>query len=273
MENYVELVYMAAGVSSRFGGGIKQLAKIGPNGETLIEYSLKQAVSAGFSKIILVVGNKTEEPLKKLIGDSFNGVPVFYALQKFNEEKRDKPWGTVDALCVARNLVNFSFVVCNGDDIYGENTFKILVNHLKEFDEEATIGNKLGDCLSERGTVNRGIFQVDSKNYVQSITETFDIEKSNLELKELVVEDLCSQNIFALHLRTIKLLNIILERFKTIHHGDRKAECLLPNELSNLIKSNEIKMRLYSTPDKWLGVTNPEDEELVRDEIRRASPH
>mgnify|MGYP001614605345 FL=1 len=127
----IALVYMVAGLSSRFGGKIKQFAKVGPKGETIIEYSLNQALPEGFTKIIFIVGNKTEKPFRDMFGESYKGIPIFYSQQKFNEEEREKPWGTADALCSAKDVINCPFVVCNGDDIYGAETFRILVNHLK----------------------------------------------------------------------------------------------------------------------------------------------
>ena len=126
------VVYMVAGLSARFGGKIKQFAKIGPNDETLIEISVNQALKAGFDKIIFIVGEKTEAPFKEKFGEEHKGISVKYALQTYDPKFRDRPWGAADALCVAKNLIDDSFVVCNGDDLYGEETFRILLNHLKE---------------------------------------------------------------------------------------------------------------------------------------------
>jgi len=175
MKKDIAVVYMVAGVSSRFGGKIKQFAKVGVNGETLIESSLNQAIKAGFTKIIFVVGNKTEGPFKKMFGGNYRGIPVFYASQKFDEGKRDRPWGTGDALVSAKSLVNCPFVVCNGDDLYGERTFKILANHAMDNYEEgtaATIGYRLINVLSAKGNVNRAIFKTNA-GYVTDIEETY----------------------------------------------------------------------------------------------------
>jgi len=260
---------MVAGMSSRFGGRIKQFAQVGINNETLIECSLNQAINAGFNKIIFVVGNLTEKPFKEKFGQSYKGIPVCYALQTFFPEERDKPWGTADALVSAKPRITGSFVVCNGDDIYGENTFKILFNHLQNSEDEATIGYRLIDALPEKGKVNRGIFQVEN-SYVKRIIETFNISKENLEEKNLSPEDVCSQNIFALHLQILDILEKVVTEFKSSRKNDRKAECLLPTELSNLIESGKLTLILHSTPDKWVGVTNPEDEEIVRNYLKSA---
>jgi dTDP-glucose pyrophosphorylase len=120
----VAIVYLVAGISSRFGGKIKQFAVVGSNGETLIEYSMNQAIKAGFNKIIFIVGNSTEKPFKEKFKDSYKGIEIKYAHQLYDPKERDKPWGTCDAICSAKNLINGAFVVCNGDDIYGEKPFR-----------------------------------------------------------------------------------------------------------------------------------------------------
>jgi NDP-sugar pyrophosphorylase family protein len=258
------LVYMVAGLSSRFGGKIKQFACVGPHNETLIEYSLKQALASKFSKIIFIVGEKTEKPFKEMFKDNYQGIPVYYARQEFNPETRDKPWGTVDALCTAEKFITEPCIVCNGDDLYGEESFKILTGHLqKNPSENATLGFLLKNVLPEQGKVNRGIFQQEN-NYVTEITETFDIERLYLEEKNLREDSLASMNIFALTPKTIQKLATRLKLFKETHAQDRKSECLLPHELSELIKQKEITMKLYPTASHWLGITNPEDEDIVR---------
>jgi dTDP-glucose pyrophosphorylase len=265
----IALVYMVAGLSSRFGGKIKQFAKVGPGGETMIEYSLNQAIPAGFTKIIFIVGNKTEKPFKEIFGDNYKGIPIFYSLQRFNEEEREKPWGTTDALCSAKDTINCPFVVCNGDDIYGEEAFRILVNHLKDKTTGATVGYKLKNVLPEKGNVNRGIFEFNPDNTVKSLTEIFEITRENLEEKGLFQENLCSMNIFAFQPETVKKLDLILKKFKEENKRDKKLECLLPNEIGNLIKQNELTIHLYSTNNRWFGITNPQDEEKVREELKK----
>lgn len=264
MVKSVALVYMVAGMSSRFGGKVKQLVKVGPNDETLIEYSLNQALKAGFSKIIFIVGDKTETEFRRMFGDEYMGVPVFYARQKFDPEIRDKPWGTVDALCCAREFIDCPFVICNGDDIYGEESFRILVEHLLNNEESASVGFKLGNVLSDNCGVNRGIFQVDEDGYLKSMEEIFNIEKSNLVKKGLSVDNLCSMNIFGLHSDVLEFANAELEAFKRKNEGSRDAECLLPVEFSKLMGKGLMRVKIYSTSDKWTGVTGPEDAEVVR---------
>ncbi len=271
----VAIVYMVAGLSSRFQGRIKQFARITDN-ETLIEYSLKQALSAGFNKIIFIVGEKTKLPFKEKFGSSYKNIPVFYALQQYNQKERDRPWGTVDALCSALHLLKEPFIVCNGDDIYGENSFKFLFNHLikeklknkyEKNKENATLGYKLEKVLPETGKVNRGIFKIEN-SYITGIEEIFNVDKINLAEKNLILGDMCSMNIFALFPETINKLDEILKQFKEKYKNDRKIECLLPVKLSNLIKNKEIVMKIYPTDDRWYGITNPEDEIIVREKLK-----
>jgi choline kinase len=257
---------MVAGLSSRFGGKIKQFARVGPSGETLIEYSMNQAINAGIDKIVFVVGDKTEKPFKEMFGDEYKEKKVFYAKQEFDSNERDKPWGTVDALVSAKSVVNGPFIVCNGDDIYGKESFKKMVDFLRSTESvnlTATIGYYLGRVIPENGKTNRGIFKIEN-GLVKNIEEVFDIEKNNLLEKGLEENSLCSMNVFALQKETLIYLSEILDEFKAIHKGDRKIECLLPVELSNLIECEKIIMHIFSTDDNWFGVTNPEDEEKVR---------
>ena len=263
----IAIVFMVAGMSSRFGGKIKQFARVGPQGEMLIEYSMKQALSAGFTKIVFIVGNMTEKPFKEKFGKMYMGRQVLYGKQKFDVETRDKPWGTCDALCSVRGIVDCPFVVCNGDDLYGERTFRTLVEHLKKSKEGATIGYVLKDVLPEKGSTNRGMYKIDSKGYVQDINETLGIVKSELSSKGLHENDLCSMNLFALHPKDIEMLYEKLQDFIAKHKGDRKAECFLPTEIPALIKEGKLKMKIYRAVDKWHGITNPEDEEIVRKEL------
>lgn len=262
------LIYMVAGMSSRFGGKMKMLARVGPNNETLLEYSLKQSLSAGFSKIIFVVSSKTKQAIYDEFGKEYNSVPIYYTTQELDSKTRDKPWGTTDALCSSISEVNEPFVVCNGDDIYGEEPFKILFNHLQNSDDCATIGYKLDNVLPENGSVNRGIFQVDNEGFVQSVKESLGITRENFQEKGLQLDSLCNMNLFALTPEALNLLNEKLQTFKQIHNEERKIEAFLPEDLGFLITQGKIKIKLYSTDDSWIGITNPEDEDLVKEKLK-----
>lgn len=251
-------------MSNRFGGKIKQFARVGPNNETLIEYSLNQALCAGFNKIIFIVGKKTEKGFKEMFGENYKGVQIEYAFQDFDEELRDGPLGTLDALCSAQKFLDCPFVVCNGDDIYGEEAFKKLVNHLKENKNSAAIGYNVLESLSANGSVNRGLFEIDEKNNLISMVEVFDITKENFFKKGLTEKSLCGVNLFAFPPEIFNSFNKILIDFKEKNKGNRNIECLLPVEMGNLINQENLKIYVYSTSEKFIGVTNPGDEEVVR---------
>jgi len=262
------IVYLLAGLSKRFGGKPKGLARIGPNNETLLEYSIKQALPINPTKLIFVVSNQTKELFAKEFKNSYKGIPIKYALQEFDSKIRDKPWGTCDALCSASSFIDSPFILCNGDDIYGERSFKILAEHIKNKEESATLGYELGKVLSDKGDVNRGIFQTDKNGFVKSIVEVLNLNKSNLKERGLKEESLCSMNIFAFSESVLSYFKEILADFKKEHANDRTAECFLPNSATLLIKSNKLKMKVYPTQDKWIGLTRPEDEEEARNELK-----
>lgn len=303
--NQIAVAYMVAGLSSRFGGKIKQFARIGPNNETLIEYSINQALKAGFNKIIFIVGEKTEIQFKEMFGFHYNEIPIEYAFQHHNKETRDRPWGTVDAVCTLKGMINHPVVICNGDDIYGEESFQTLFNHLNNSTnktdnssntnnlfnpnnssntnnifnphnisntnkQEATVGYKILDAIPDQGATHRGIFKTDNldSTKITDLKETFNIEKSKLHLTDINPNDLVSMNIWALYPESIDKLNQQLQNFKQEHKDSRTAECLLPDEIGNLIRTNKLNMKLYKTNAKWFGVTNPEDEMKVREELR-----
>ncbi|MFA5125750.1 MAG: sugar phosphate nucleotidyltransferase [archaeon] len=269
----ISIVYMVAGLSSRFGGKIKQFAQIGPNNETLIEVSMQQAIKACFNEIVFIVGEKTEEPFRQKFGNNYLKIPINYAKQEFNPNERDKPWGTVDALVSAKKIIKNNFVVCNGDDLYGEKALKAAHDFLENSsaNECVSIGYELGKVIPEKGKTNRGIFKINEKGFVEEIAEIFDIEKTKLNENGLNEKNLCSMNLFGLTPQVLDLLSKKLDSFKEEHKGDRKIECLLPVELGNLIKEKKISMKLLPTNDQWFGVTNPDDEEKVRIALAKTS--
>jgi choline kinase len=266
MQEGIALVYMVAGISRRFLGRVKQLAEVGNNRETFIECSLKQALPAGFSKIIFIVGNKTERTFKEKFGDIYQNVPVYYALQLYDEKTRERPWGTTDALCSAKYLLNCPFVVCNGDDLYGKNSFRILAEHLKENTSCAAIGFNLESVLPEEGKVNRGIFQ-HYNGFITGLKEIVGISKSDVESGIIDKNSLCSMNLFALQPEVLTELSLLLSQFKEKNKNNKSIEALLPEDISALIKQKKISMKIYSTPDSWLGITNPKDEEVIKKKL------
>jgi NDP-sugar pyrophosphorylase family protein len=261
----IALVYLAGGISSRFGGKMKQFAKVGPKGQTLLEYSLSQALPAGFTKIFFIVGEKTLVPMKKKFGNRFLGVPVSYILQKYDPKNRIKPFGTADALICAKDALDCPFVLCNSDDIYGSKSFKILCDHLKSERSMATVGYPLLKVLPKSGKVNRGII-LSRNGYVSIINEVLAVSKKNYLKFNLDKCSVCNMNIFAIRPSIFKLLAPLVADFKK-KNINLNSECILSQEFSKLIIKNKIKMKLYTTSDNWFGITNPEDEAIVRNQI------
>lgn len=263
------LVYMAGGISSRYGGSIKALARVGPNSETLIAYSIKEALAGShFTKIVCIVGEVTRQPIQSLLGSRIHNLPVVYATQTYDGSNRDKPWGTVDALCAAREHLNCSFVVCNSDNLYGKTSFNLLSEHLATRVGGATIGYPLYDNLPREGEANRGIIRVDAHGNVKSIQENLGISRENLASRGLRSDDSCSMNIFALPATVVPELVKRLEAFKLLYAGDRKKECYLPEELSSIIAKGKLVMGLYPAREIVLDVTVPGDEKRVQEILR-----
>jgi len=261
------LVYLAGGLSSRFGGKIKGLQKVKGN-KTLIEYSIDQALTSKFSKIVIIVGEKTEKEFKKKLKSFYKKVPIYYVLQEYNKKTRNKPWGTTDALCCAKQFLKCPFVVCNGDDIYGPSSFKILFEHLQKDNNEATVSYLLPLVIPEKGEVNRGIIK-EKAGYVKSIKDKLKISRQEFASGKISKRMKCSMNIFCLHPKTLKLLGYEIKKFKKKNKGDREAETKLPHELSSLIKKRKIKIKIYPAEDRWVGITNPGDEIKARKLIKK----
>ena len=263
----LSIVYLVAGLSSRFNGKIKQLANVGKNGETFIECSLNQAIKSRINKIIFVVGEMTEKLFKNKFGDNYQGIPICYALQDFDKKLRNKPWGTADALFFAKKFLDCPFVVCTGDDLYGENSFKILVEHLKKSNEEACIGYLIKNTLPKNGVVNRSLFEMDG-NYVKKIGNAFSISKENILGEDHAFS---CMTIFGLHPNILNLIENKIKIFKEKNKLNRESEFLLHEAISELIQEKKIKMKMYPAKDKWIGITNPGDEEIVKEFVRNNS--
>ena len=265
----VTLVCMVAGLSRRFGSRIKGFAKVGPDNERLVELILDQALSAGISRLVFVVGEATHTPFEELFGCRHRGVPVDYAMQEFDPAARKKPWGTADAVCAARDFIGGPFVVCNGDDLCGGQAFRLLTDHLARSGNAATVGFPLAKMLPEEGTVNRGVFELNDDGTLKAATELFDLDHDNIEARGLGPDTLCNVNLFGFHPPALALLEEALASFKAEHAGDPAAECLLPTEIDGLVGSGKLVMDVYVSSEDWIGVTNPGDEEKVRKLLAR----
>ena len=290
---------MAAGIGSRYGAGIKQLAKVGPGGEIIIDYSIHDALEAGFDKIVFIIRKDIEEEFKEVIGNRIEKVAeVQYVYQDLKDlpdgfavpEGRTKPWGTAQAIWAARDVIDCPFLVINADDFYGAGSFKImhefLVNEMSEDPDRLDFcmaGYILGNTLSRTGTVARGVCRQDSEGNLLSVTETYQIsrredgvirgEDGNGTTVELPEDTLVSMNMWGLKPEVIRVLGDsfreFLEGLKHLPEEKRcKAEYLLPFVMDDLIRAGRASIRVLPVSDKWYGVTYHEDREYIVEAIR-----
>lgn len=274
----IALVYLAAGMSSRFGGKAKQFTPIGPNKETLLEYSLQQALPCPFSQIHFIVGDKTEKMIRDFAGNNYQGIPVTYSRQTFDPLQRHKPWGTVDALATIKEHVTTNFIVCNSDDIYGPETFATCFDYLQKYNQNVSVGFTLGDTMPKQGKVNRGFFQYDSDNFITGLVENLGIQRQDFTLQQLQ-ETIISVNFLGLRPEVIDIMAEKNKIFKKVHAHNPTIESLIPTVIDELIKEGKITIKLLSSHraearssegrGQWYGVTNPEDEAIVREQIRQ----
>lgn len=289
------LVIMAAGIGSRYGAGIKQLAKVGPSGEIIIDYSIHDALKAGFNKIIFIIRKDIEEEFREVIGKRIERIaPVDYVYQEMNDlpegyktpEGRKKPWGTAQAVWAAREVIDCPFAVINADDFYGAGSFKALHEYLtNEMSEDEDVydycmaGYILGNTLSESGTVARGVCSQNEDGYLRSVTETYKIGRKEGKVtgedgegreRELDEKSLVSMNMWGLKSNIIKVLGEGFPKFlDSLKADDIKSEYLLPVVIDGLIQGGLAKVKVLPIEDKWYGVTYQEDRQYVADAIRR----
>ena len=283
----VTLVVMAAGIGSRFGGGIKQLEPMGPNGEIIMDYSIYDAINAGFNKVVFVIRKDLEKDFDEIIGQRIKKkVHVEYAFQetdnipekyKDNFKERSKPWGTGQAILVCKDLIHEPFLVINADDYYGCEAYKVAYDYLTQEHQSSIlplcmVGFVLKNTLSENGGVTRGICQENNHKLVD-ITETHNIEyidgKAISEDKELDLDAVVSMNMWGLYPQLFELLENGFDEFlHQLDSLDIKSEYLLPTIIDDLLKRNEVSVEVLKSNDSWFGVTYKEDKENVKENIR-----
>ena len=287
------LVVMAAGIGSRFGGGIKQLAPVGPCGEIIMDYSIYDAKEAGFNKVVFIIRHDLEKDFKEIIGDRIKKyIDVDYAFQELDDlpegftcpKDRTKPWGTGQALLSVKGLVNEPFIVINADDYYGKEGFKVVYdymkNHMKENGEKLDLcmaGFVLKNTLSDNGGVTRGVCKADADNKLVDVTETFDIElkdgvlsavDENKQKRDIDLNDIVSMNMWGLTPKFLDILEEGFPKFLKSMTNELKSEYLLPSVIDEAIKSGKASVEVLKSHDKWFGVTYKEDKELVVNSIR-----
>lgn len=285
------LLIMAAGMGSRFGG-LKQIEPVGPNGEFILDYSVYDAIKAGFNKIVFIIKEENYDLFRKTIGKRIESkIKVEYAFQKIEDvpkdvnipESRVKPWGTSHAILTAKNLINEPFAVINADDFYGPDPYKKIINFFNENkndNEYAMVGYNVKNTMSENGSVKRGICNKTSDNYLSNLIES-KIEKINdkiiatsledeantFEVKE---EDLVSMNFFGFKPSLFKYLEDEMVEFFNNHKDDLdKCEFLIPTSIYKRIEENKIKVKVLDTNEKWYGITYKDDKEDLVNAINK----
>ena len=281
------LVVLAAGMGSRYGG-LKQMDPFGPNGETIIDYSIYDAINAGFNKVVFIVRNsfraEFESLFRKKLGDRIEVVCVEQELDKVPEgfsyhPEREKPWGTAHAVLVAKDVVNEPFAVINADDYYGVESYKILTDYFasnQDPDEYAVVGYLLDNTLSDHGTVNRGVCHSDENGYLTDIVETLKISRNedgtitypkDDGVGHLTAQNLVSMNMFGFLPNYFDKTEASFKEFLTNRGQELKSEFFIPLTLDNMIKSHSAKVKVLSSEASWFGVTYKEDKPFVVEKI------
>ena len=269
------LVVMAAGIGRRFGGD-KQLVEVGPDGEAFLDYAISAAASAGASKVVLVVRSEIESVLRDHVDARHRGLQragIEFAYVRQDEhgppgvKPRVKPWGTAHAVLVAAAEVDGPFVVCNADDYYGPQAMSALAASATDLadDEACLCGYGLARTLSATGSVSRGVCQV-SGDRLESIVEHHGVVRhadgtiaSSEPAAELTDETIVSMNLWAFPRAAFDWIGDSFERFLANHGGDADAECLLPTVVADRMALGALSVRMVSTTEAWIGVTNPDD--------------
>ncbi len=287
MDNKVTLVIMAAGMGSRFGGGIKQLAQVGPNGEIIMDYSIYDAKKAGVNKIVFIIRHDFEDKFKELIGDRISKIiETEYVYQEldmlpegYSADGRQKPWGTGHAILCCKGKVNEPFIIINADDYYGYEAYDMLVKFLKGKKNDLDLGMAgfiLKNTLSDNGTVTRGVCELDDSDMLKTVKETYDIireddgvirsQKSGEALSD---ESVVSMNMWACTPAFIDVLENKFAEFLDGLNGDMKKEFLLPIIIEDMLNKGEATTKCFKSHDKWFGVTYAEDKQLFIDSIAK----
>lgn len=284
------LLILAAGLGSRYGG-LKQIDSIGPSGERIIDYSVYDAIKAGFGKIVYVIRENFEEEFKEVILDTLpKEIETDYICQELSfipndieySKERKRPWGTGHALIVAASKINEPFAVINADDFYGAESFQIAADYLftenkgKE-DEHALIGFRLKNTLSKFGSVSRGICEVNTKNYMTSIVEIKEIKILNDEYvfknksdtwQNLNGDENISMNMFAFKPTIFEKFKKHFRKFLIENSNDLKSEFYIPSSVNSLIQNNEAQVKVLESDASWFGLTYSEDKPIARNKMK-----
>ena len=281
------LLIMAAGIGSRFGTGIKQLEPVDDSNHIIMDYSIHDAIEAGFNHIVFIIRKDIEEEFKEVIGNRIAkicekyDVTVDYAFQDINDipgnlpEGRTKPWGTGQAVLAAKNILDTPFIVINADDYYGKEGFKAVHEYLVNGGKSCMAGFVLKNTLSDNGGVTRGICKMDTENNLTEVVETGNIIKTEngAEADGVIIDtdSLVSMNMWGL---TSDFLEVLEEGFKEFFEKEvvknpLKAEYLIPTFIGELLEQGKISVKVLRSNDTWYGMTYKEDVVFVKESFNK----
>ena len=281
------LVILAAGIGSRFGEGIKQLTRFGKAGELIIDYSIHDAIEAGFNKVVFLIRRDLEEEFRALIGDRVSKkIEVAYAYQSLDDlpegfacpETRKKPWGTGQALLCCRDVVNEPFAVINADDYYGKEAFRACHAYLEQMLsgkrlDVCMVGFVLKNTLSENGGVTRGICSISPEGHLRRVTETYDIHRVGKKVKaqerDISPESTVSMNFWGFTPDVFPVLEEKFKEFLEVNINESYREYLLPTIVDELVRENKASVSVLMSPDTWFGVTYRADVPKVKQAIEQ----
>ena len=275
------LIIMAAGMGSRYGG-LKQMDPVGPNGECLLEYSIYDAIRAGFGKVVFVIRRDFETEFKEQIGSRFEDrIVVQYAFQSIDDlpkgfnvpEGRTKPWGTGQAVLACRNLIREPFVVQNADDFYGSEAYEVIARAFNELEsgESCMVGYRLRNTLSPHGSVSRGVCYTED-GLLKTAVERFDIEANESgtikyvehgQTLDMTGDEICSMNFWGFQPELFNTLEAKFIAFLQAKGRELKSEWYIPNIIQDAIDTGETRVKVLNSDSQWFGVTYPEDRPAV----------
>ena len=280
------LLIMAAGIGSRFGGGIKQLEPVDSNGHIIMDYSIHDAMEAGFNHVVFIIRKDIEKEFKEVIGDRIEtvcknyGVTVDYAFQDIHDipgelpEGRTKPWGTGQAVLAAKKVLKTPFVVINADDYYGKEGFEAVHEYLVNGGQSCMAGFVLKNTLSDNGGVTRGICKMDGENNLTEVVETKNIVKtvSGAEANgiRIDIDSLVSMNMWGVTPDFLETLEMGFQEFfeKEVPENPLKCEYLIPSFIGELLEQGKIVVKVLPTNDTWYGMTYKEDVVAVKESFK-----
>ena len=281
------LLIMAAGIGSRFGTGIKQLEPVDDAGHIIMDYSIHDAIEAGFNHVVFIIRKDIEKEFKEVIGDriaficSSHNVTVDYAFQDINDipgtlpEGRTIPWGTGQAVLAAKSVINTPFIVINADDYYGKEGFKAVHDYLVNGGKSCMAGFVLKNTLSDNGGVTRGICKTDEDGNLTEVVETKNIVKTEngAEADGVVIDtdSLVSMNMWGLTPDFLGILEVGFREFfeEEVAKNPLKAEYLIPTFIGGLLDAGKISVKVLRSNDTWYGMTYHEDVASVKDSFKK----